>query len=81
MMDLTGRTAFVTAGSRGIGRAICLKLAEAGADVGLNYQQIRAKGRRVATYQFDVADWEARQTGVSVNASLNSTHHQIWGDG
>jgi NAD(P)-dependent dehydrogenase (short-subunit alcohol dehydrogenase family) len=38
MADLSGRTAFVTAGSRGIGRAICLKLAEAGGDVGINYQ-------------------------------------------
>jgi 3-oxoacyl-[acyl-carrier protein] reductase len=76
MVDLSGRTAFVTAGSRGIGRAICLKLAEAGADVGINYQsnhhaaaevaaQIQAKGRRAGTYQFDVSDWVACQTGVT----------------
>jgi NAD(P)-dependent dehydrogenase (short-subunit alcohol dehydrogenase family) len=80
MTDLSGRTAFVTAGSRGIGRAICLQLAEAGADVALNYQsnhqaaaevaaQIQAKGRRVGTYKFDVADWEACQTGVSMALS------------
>jgi 3-oxoacyl-[acyl-carrier protein] reductase len=32
-MDLTGRCAVVTGGGRGIGRSICLKLAERGADV------------------------------------------------
>ena len=76
MADLSGRTAFVTAGSRGIGRAISLKLAEAGASVGINYHanhdaaeavatQIRAMGRRAETYAFDVSDWEACQTAVT----------------
>lgn len=32
-MDLTGKTAIVTGGSRGIGRAICLELARLGANV------------------------------------------------
>lgn len=36
--DLHGKTAFVTGGSRGIGRAICLGLAEAGARVAFLYK-------------------------------------------
>ncbi|NNC86921.1 MAG: SDR family oxidoreductase [Akkermansiaceae bacterium] len=64
---LAGKIAFITGASRGIGRAIALKLAGAGCDVAMAYynsheeaeavcEEIRGMGRRALAVQADVAD-------------------------
>lgn len=66
MEDLSGRVALVTGGSRGIGRAIALALAAAGADIAVNYRRraseaeevcgaIDRLGRRAVALAADVA--------------------------
>jgi len=46
-MDLRGRAAVVTGGARGIGRAIAIELARAGADVCVNYRTSEAAASRL----------------------------------
>lgn len=84
-MRLENLVALVTGGSRGIGRAICVKLASLGAVVGINYvsnpaaaeetlQQITAVGGTGFTVRFDVADAEAVQENIK---EIIATHGQI----
>jgi len=67
MIDLSGRVALVTGSSRGIGRACAIRLAQAGADVVVNYvasqaaatevaEQIAALGRRAMVVKADVSE-------------------------
>ena len=64
---LNGKVAVVTGGSRGIGRAVCTRLAQAGADVALLYassaekaeaaaEELRAYGVRAGAYACRVED-------------------------
>lgn len=75
MIDLSGRVALVTGASRGIGRACARRLAEAGADVVINYlnspeparrlaEELQALGRRAATVRADVTEREDLQAMV-----------------
>ena len=74
-MELEGKAAIVTGGTRGIGRAIALDLAASGADVALNYRKsaslaaeladtIRAMGRRALTVQADVSSFDDAQAMI-----------------
>jgi 3-oxoacyl-[acyl-carrier protein] reductase len=66
MIDLSGKTALVTGGSRGIGRAIVVRLATQGADVAFTYKgnsaaaastsgEVEALGRRALAVQGDAS--------------------------
>jgi len=67
---LKGKTAVVTGGSRGIGKAICLKFAENGADIAFLYagntvkaeetlKELQTLGVKAKAYQCNVADADA----------------------
>src|SRR5271170_881011 len=75
--SLAGKTAFVTGGARGIGRAIALKLAGAGCDVAIAYHnsheeaetvcaQIQALGQKALAVQADVADPESLREAFEI---------------
>lgn len=77
---LKGKTAIVTGASRGIGRAIAIALAEAGADVVVNYSgseaaaketadRIEALGCKAAVFKADVAN--AGQVEEMVKAAID----------
>lgn len=75
MIDLKGKRALVTGGSRGIGAAIALALAENGADVAITYQNSAGRadgvvssigklGRRGLAVRADSADPDAIRRAV-----------------
>ena len=67
LFDLTGKVAVITGASKGLGRAMALGFADAGADVVVSSRrvdaceevaaEIRAKGRRALAVACHVADW------------------------
>ena len=76
-MDLKDKVAFVTGSARGLGQAIAVKLAEAGADLALSdlkaewleetAEKVRALGRRAECYGINVADSDSVAAGVEAS--------------
>ena len=82
MSDLEGKVALVTGGDRGIGAAISLALAEAGANIAVSYRSkaelaekvcagIRQLGRRTAAIQADVSQ------SVAVKQMLSDIEREL----
>jgi 3-oxoacyl-[acyl-carrier protein] reductase len=80
MIDLTGKSALVTGGARGIGKAICLNLARQGADIAFvdvgraevaeaTVAEIEALGRRAIYIPADVTDPEACVKAVAATVA------------
>lgn len=74
-LTLENKTALVTGGSRGIGKAIALKLAEYGADVAITYArsadaaeevktQIEKMGRKAKSLQADAVNFEKAEAVI-----------------
>lgn len=78
MDSLKGQIALVTGASRGLGRAIAIAFAEAGADVAINYNQRSSEAEKTAD---DVRSFGRRaiviQADVSNTAQVDSMARQI----
>src|SRR4029077_6287617 len=68
MVELRGKVALVTGSSRGIGRAIAVALARAGADVAINYKTRDADAKDVEN---EIAGLGRRGTAVQADVSLS----------
>jgi len=83
MSEKIEKSALVVGGSRGIGRAIAVKLAKSGFNIWLTYRsnhaaaegvkkEIEQKGRSCALFCFDVADYQSTEDALKKEVELCS---------
>ena len=74
-MTFAGKTAIITGGARGIGRAVCLELGRQGCDIAFNYAhsadhaetlvaELKSLGRKARAFAVDVADYAGVESMV-----------------
>jgi len=67
-MELEGKAAFITGGSRGIGRAIALKMAESGANIAIGYRNNAEAAKKTIE---DIDKYGVKSIAVGLDASKN----------
>lgn len=79
LIDLTGKTALVTGGSRGIGAATAVMLAEAGADVAFTYRARNADAQAVGrAIERTGRQWTALQADFAVPRDAERVVEEAW---
>jgi len=74
-VTFAGKTAIITGGARGIGRAVCLELGRQGCDIAFNYAhsadhaetlvaELKSLGRKARAFAVDVADYAGVESMV-----------------
>ena len=92
MTTHSSKVALVVGGSRGIGRAIALRLAQSGFDIWLTYQQnqaaadeakaaIEALGRSCDLLKFDVGDHDAAKAALAAKADQRAPDAVVFNAG
>ena len=75
MIDLKGKTALITGGSRGIGRASALLMGEAGADVAISYNNNAQAANNVVS---DLQEMGRQALAIQGDLSLEETAEEIF---
>jgi 3-oxoacyl-[acyl-carrier protein] reductase len=92
MAEKINKTALITGGSRGIGRAVAIRLAKSGFDIWLTYQnnhaaaekvksEIEALGRKCETLSFDVSDFDATKAALEKRSDEKPPHVVVYNSG
>ncbi|MBU1054537.1 MAG: 3-oxoacyl-ACP reductase FabG [Proteobacteria bacterium] len=92
MKENNGKTALVIGGSRGIGRAIALRLAQSGFDIWLTYQsnheaankvksEIETIGKKCENIAFDISDHDATKAALEKKSDEHPPHVVVFNSG